>query len=78
MPEKRAGSVLSRYTHKYSVLDIGEQHNRLFVALQIWLGRNVSDADSTHSSFSADNHDVPYQYRIKMASWVLNGYGEDF
>ena len=69
---------LSRCTREYYGLLIEEQHDKLFTALQIRLGEgNVSDADSTHSSFSADNHDVPYPYRMKMASWVWNGYEED-
>ena len=71
------GVFLSRYTTEYVEMKVEDQHVKLFARLSLKLSSNVSDCDSTNSALSADDYDVPYYYRMKMASSVWRSFSED-
>ena len=58
---------LSRYTNDLEEQDPPFQHEQLFEKFAIRLAPEVSDADSTHSDYSAQHHSLPYRYRMKIA-----------
>ena len=62
---------LSRYTLELEKQDVEAQHEFLFEELEIEFGGDVvSDADSTVSDYSAQQHPLPYKYRLKITSRV--------